>query len=456
MRRRGVRACGWILVALLAPRGAATQDQPDAARQRRRTPIVAVFEGCRDAVVNISTTRIIRMRSLGGSPFEEFFNFAPLLRDRTVQSVGSGVIVHEAGYIVTNAHVVAQATDVHVTFADGTKLPAERIAMDTANDLAVLRANAARPLSPIRLGRSHDLMVGETVIAIGNPLGLDHTVTTGIISAVGRDVQFSQEVTYKGLIQTDAPINPGNSGGPLLNINGELIGVNTAIRGDAQNIGFAIAVDRLWELLPSLLDLERRTRVRFGLHVGGADAKVVEVRAQSPADAAGLKPGDRIVRFNGHALRNGIDYYVQLLGQQAGNKIKLAVQRGGKTFEVAVPLQEAPIPDGRILARNLFGMELEELSDELRRSYGLPEHVGLVVRTIDRSSSADRARMKPADLILGLNGARVTTLKDVGLALEQAKPGELIDVEGVRIDADPPFAWTVKLPARGGRPSGGA
>ena len=441
--------CVWFVTPHAAAQGRGTADE-NAARVRRRTPVVEVFERCRDAVVNISTQRVIHMRSLGGSPFDDIFNLAPFVRDRKVQSVGSGVIVHESGYIITNAHVVAQATDIQVTFAGGGEgLAAELISVDPEHDLAVVRVNNPKPLPTIKLGRSHDAMVGETVVAIGSPLGLDHTVTAGIISALGRDVQLNQEVSYKGLIQTDAPINPGNSGGPLLNVDGELIGINTAIRGDAQNIGFAIPVDRLWELLPSLLDIERRTRVRFGLHVSGADTQVVDVRAKSPAAEAGLKKGDRIVRLNSHPLRNGIDYYVRLLGQEPGSEVRLTVQRGRETFEVAVPLQEIPLPDGRDLARQLFGIQLDELSPRIRENFRLPDAFGLVVAAIDRGSPAERARMKPGDLILQLKGARVTTLKDVGLALEQSHGGDNVDVVGVRIDGDTLFRWSVQLPARG-------
>jgi len=236
--------CRIFVVFVTLSVGAAARADDDTAPSRRRTPVVEVFEHARDAVVNISTTRIVRMRSR--SPLDDIFDFGrPGYRQQRVQSIGSGIVVHESGYIVTNAHVVSQASDVQVTFADETRLPADVLAVDSQHDLAVIKVAADHPLPHLKLGSSDDILIGETVVAIGNPLGLEHTVTAGIVSALNRQLDFGNDVIYTGLIQTDASINPGNSGGPLLNIDSELIGINTAIRGDAQNIGFAIPVNRL-------------------------------------------------------------------------------------------------------------------------------------------------------------------------------------------------------------------
>ncbi|MGD8451572.1 MAG: trypsin-like peptidase domain-containing protein [Phycisphaerae bacterium] len=417
---------------------------------RRRSPVVEVFEKSRDAVVNISTTRVIRMRSLGRhSPFDDPFDFAlPRTRDQRVQSVGSGAIVHESGYIVTNAHVVAQASDVRVTFADGRTKTADIVAVDPEHDLAVLKLDGDRPLPALKLGRSSDIMVGETVVAIGNPLGLQHTVTAGIVSALHRDLEFNRDTTYRNLIQTDASINPGNSGGPLLNVNAELIGINTAIRGDAQNIGFAIPVDALWELLPAMLDVERHARVRFGLQVAGKDARVVAVRPDSPAAAADLKPGDRIARFDGDTVRDGIDYYVHLLAKNPGAEVKLTVHRGDQDVTATVPLQAIPLPDGQKLARQLIGVELGPIPARLRRHYDLPAHMGLIVEDVEANSPADDAGLQPGDVILRLDRVTAASLDDVGLTLEQTTPPDRVLLEGVRLQADPPFVWTVSVRTR--------
>ena len=449
MRQLGrIAVFGIVLLAV----GLAPAEEP-AGRDARRTPVVDVFERCRDAVVNISTTRVVRMRTLGrGSPWDDIFDFGPpRTLDQRVQSVGSGIVVHENGYIVTNAHVVSQASDVGVTFADKQTLPADVVAVDPEHDLAVVKVKAPKPLTCLKLGRSDDIMIGETVIAIGNPLGLQNTVTAGIISALDRDLQFSEDVVYRGLIQTDAPINPGNSGGPLLNVNAELIGINSAIRGDAQNIGFAIPVDRLWELLPKLLDIEHRERVRFGLHVGGHDAKVVSVGEDSPAAKAGLRADDCVVSFNGQPLRDGIDYYVHLLAQKPDSEVRLTVRRAQKTLDVTVPLEAMPLPDGRKLAEKLLGVQLEEVSDKLRREYELPANVSLVVSGVTRGGPADKAGIVPTDLIMRLDRVPVVALKDVGLTLEQAHAGDQVVVEGLRVDTNRPFFWSVTLRAKGGR-----
>ena len=422
--------------------------QSDEALRRRRSPVVEVFEKCRNAVVNISTTRVQRTRMLDRGLFwNDVFDFGrPVITERRVQSVGSGVVIHEHGYIVTNAHVVEQTTDVHVTFADNRTLPARVISSDPEHDLAVIKVDADEPLPFIKLGRSDDLMVGETVVAIGNPHGLQHTVTAGIVSAVDRELQFNRDLTYHGLIQTDAAINAGNSGGSLINVNSELIGINSAILGTAQNVGFAIPVDQLWQLLPSMLDIEQRQRVRFGLEVNGPDAEVVAVHPDSPASRAGFLVGDRITYFRDHELRDGIDYYVNLLEQPPGSEVSLKYRRGRKTRKADIALQVVPPPDGRKLARSLLGMGLDKLDLRYRRRYDLPESVGVYVNEVTPRGPADRAGIIAGDIILRVNRMSVPDVDDVGLTLEDVQPGEHVYIHGLRVNADAPFVWTVALP----------
>jgi serine protease Do len=440
----------WIIVVTALVPLAAPAWGEDPRRADRRTPVVEVFEKCRDAVVNISTTRIVQVRALQfASPFDEMFNFGiPRVRDRAVSSVGSGAVIHPGGFVVTNAHVVAQASDVKVIFADQKTLSARIVAIDPQHDLAVLKVDSVQPLPSIRLGRRDDLMVGETVVAIGNPLGLQHTCTTGIVSALNRSLNINEESDYSGLIQTDAPINPGNSGGPLLNVNAQLIGINTAIRGDAQNIGFAIPVDRLWELLPEMLDIERHARVKFGLAVDGPTAVVTAVRPGSPAEEAGLKPGDKLLEFNGEPVRDGIDYYVHLLALRPGETAKLHLRRGDKRVDATVPLKAIPAPDGRALAGRLFGIVLDPVPDKLRRSLELPDDIGLIVTSVEDGGPADRAGIRPGDLILGLNRINVPDLPAAGLALEGVAPGREVFIEGLRLNVERPFRWRVVLKSR--------
>jgi len=436
------------LVCLVALAAAAFADSPE--QNRRRSPVVEVFEQCRDSVVNISTTQIQRVRTLRrGFLWDDIFDLGrPMIREREIHSVGSGVVIHENGYIVTNAHVVAQASDVRVIFADGRGVEAEIVAADPEHDLAILKIPAPEPLKYVTLGRSDDLLIGETVVAIGNPLGLQHTVTSGIVSALDRELNFSRDLVYSGLIQTDAAINPGNSGGPLLNVNAELIGINSAIRGDAQNVGFAIPVQRLWDLVPMMLDIERRQRVRFGLSVAGPETRVTAVRPDSPAKEAGLRPGDQITDFQGERVRNAIDYYVRLYEQQPGDKIRLAYSHDGQRKEARIPLQPVPAPDGRELGRRLLGVNLDEFDAAVRRKYDLPRDVGVYVDEVDPDGPADQAQIMPGDIIMRLNRVSVSDMEHVGLALESVKPGEKVYIHGIRVRGDYPFRWTIEIPTR--------
>lgn len=417
----------------------------------RRTPVVRVFDACRDAVVNISTARIRRVMHYD-SPLEEFFNI-PRLQSRRVTSIGSGAVIHESGYIVTNAHVVAQASDIQISLANDRKLDAVVIAVDSDHDLAILKVRDNVPLKALRLGRSDDLLVGETVVAIGNPLGFQHTVTVGIISAVNRKLTFPNGVEYEGLIQTDASINPGNSGGPLLNINGEMIGINSAIRGDAQNIGFAIPVSRLWELLPAMLDIEQLSgskRIRFGVEVRGPDAEVRSVRKDSPADKAGLRAGDRILRFQDRPLRDSIDFYVNLIDRQPNDTFTLIVRRGDTEETLNVTLESAPLPNGKVLAARLLGLTLEELGD-VRGARGADTDVGLLVRRVEPGSPAAAAKIRAGDVLFGLDLRRVAKLDEIGLALESLNPGDRVVVDLLRVTDDAQYHLRRELLIRGNR-----
>ncbi|MFN0134956.1 MAG: trypsin-like peptidase domain-containing protein [Phycisphaerae bacterium] len=436
----------FVFVALLACSCVTAFAQSDD-RARRRSPVVEVFEKSRDAVVNIATTKVIRYESLRfESMYDSFFDMGrPLTRERQVQSVGSGFVVHPSGYVVTNYHVVAQTSDRSVIFADKQQKKTQIVAFDAEHDLAVLKVDTDGPLPYVPLARSDDIMIGETVVAIGNPLGLQHTVTTGIVSALDREIQFNNELVYSGLIQTDAAINPGNSGGPLLNINGDLIGVNTAIRGDAQNVGFAIPVDRIWELLPSMLDIERRQRVSFGLRVSGQRAEVSEVRADTPAARSGLSAGDRVVKFNGEPIRDGIDYYVHLLELKPGDAIALTVDRGGKMIEAKLAIDVIPPPDGEKIAFEKLGIALTPVPASVKRRLDLDDDFGLMVKDVAEDSPA-RRYIAPGDLIVQMNQTPVNSLTDAGLALEKLERGQRVSIVGYRLRRESPVRWHVTLP----------
>ncbi|MHC4366031.1 MAG: S1C family serine protease, partial [Planctomycetota bacterium] len=238
------------------------------ATSDRQTPVTRVYQDTHKAVVNIAGERLMAASRGPGYLWPEAFELWGPRFQRQVAVLGSGMVVHEDGYVITNAHVIQGAEKIKVVFSDGREFSARIVSADESKDLAVMKISADEKLPFIRLGRSYDLMIGETVIAIGNPFGYSSTVTSGIVSAVGRDIQVSEGMWLRGLIQTDASINPGNSGGPLLNVNGDLIGVNTAIRAEAENIGFAIPVDTLADNLSQMLMPEKLRRVRLGLAVG--------------------------------------------------------------------------------------------------------------------------------------------------------------------------------------------
>ena len=366
--------------------------------------------------------------------FDDIFP-SPLQRQVPVQSLGSGFLVNPAGYIVTNAHVVSRAMKIIVTMSDNKKYPAQVISADDEHDLAVLKIDPPKGvlLPHLPLGRSDDLMVGETVIAVGNPMGLSNTVSTGIVSALNRELTFSRGVKYAGLVQTDAPINPGSSGGPLLNIRGELIGINTAIRADAQNIGFAIPVDKLMDLFPTLLNFERINRAVFGATVtqrhgrAGDELYITAVKAGSPA-AGKLMVGDRVVALNGKELKQVPDFTCEMLAIGAPAKAYIECLRAGKKVDVTVGIQAKPKPDGNALARKLFGMTLKEVTPDSARELRLPMEHGLMVVSIDGSSPANRIGLRLKDVIFQVGRSYVTDLESLGEQLEDIQAGQAVRV----------------------------
>ncbi len=424
---------------------------PEEALARRRSPVVEVFELRRDAVVNIASTQVDEVVVRGGSPFDslfdQFFDMPrrqPQTRRFTRRSVGSGFVLHPEGYIVTNAHVVSRTADEQkVIFADGGEYDARIVATDRAADLAILKIEADRPLPVLPLGRSDDLLVGETVVAIGNPLGFQHTVTAGVVSATGRSIEIERGLEFDDLIQTDASINPGNSGGPLLNVLGELIGVNTAIRGDAQNIGFAISVDRLRAALPRLLDVERRYRIRSGLALDPfGPPRVAAVEPGSPAQKAGIRPGDRLVAVDERPVANAIDFDIALMGRAAGEAVPLRLVRGGgetgrsggELREVALRLDARPAPDGAALAEARLGLVIEELPEDVARRLGLQRARGLIVAAVDRDGPAARTGIERLDVLLAVGEVYASSLEDLGRRLERVAGGEELPIRILRID----------------------
>jgi serine protease Do len=360
--------------------------------------------------------------------------------------------------------VVKEVGKIKVVFSDGTELPAAIVSADESKDLAVLSVAAEKKLPFIRLGRSNDLMIGETVIAIGNPYGYANTVTSGVVSAVGRDIQVTEGFWLRGLIQTDASINPGNSGGPLLNVNGELIGVNTAIRAEAQNIGFAIPVDTLADNLSHMLMPEELRRVRLGLTMGRMKTAgeftglvVDSVSNASPADEQGISAGDIVLEIDGHKLTSVIDFYVKMIDKEVGEPIEMTYIRpqaaptglagagGGSSARqpvgaalqsrtVQLTMQPRPLPDGRKLVSQFFQMDVSELTEAVARKFDFESaYPILIVTGVQPKGIANQAGLLAGDLILEINGTTVRNVTELSLEMEKVNEGDSVDIKIMRI-----------------------
>jgi serine protease Do len=394
-------------VALASPAGA---QEPPESINLRRTVTVEVVQRVKASVVNISTTNVVlrRRMPMGFDPFWLENGGGDVVRV-PANSLGSGFVVHEDGYVVTNHHVVDRARHITVELSDGRKLDADLISSDAEADLAVLRIESDRPLPPLPLGDSADLMIGEPVIAVGNPMGFSHSVSTGIVSALHRDLKGPDEkVLLADLVQTDAAINPGNSGGPLLNAYGQVIGINTAVRGDAQNIGFSIPVNKLRDLIPELMNPSQVTKV--DVHV-----RLTEHRSVSPPATVnstvivdGAQPR-AVVAINGRRPRDVVDAYAMLLRAKPGETCQIACAAGQP---VRVRATAVPLPDAVVQARERLGMTVEQLTPLRAERYRLDADDGLVVTEVLRGGVAAGAGIRPGDVIVQLGRYRVATLDD--------------------------------------------
>ena len=399
-----------------------------ADRQTRSTPLVKVVKNTAPMVVNISTTsrQKLSLFHSGDEFFDRFFEdfFGP--RERKQTSLGSGVVIDgKRGLIATNSHVVNRATEIKVQLSDRRVFKAELVGADTESDLAVLKIRTKTPLPQASLGDSSDIMIGEQVIAIGNPFGLGHTVTVGVVSATNRRVRAGKSTWLGGLIQTDASINPGNSGGPLLNADGELVGINAAIYRQAQGIGFAIPINRVkrvvddlvryGEVIPNWLglylqDMDPRLAAHFGLK-RPRGAIVLGTMAQSPADKAGLKRGDVILAADGVDLEDSGHYRSWLAGLPAGQKARLTHMRSGKTGQVRLTVASFPLERSAEVAWHKWGLSLAALDADTAAGHGVRPGSALKIARLKTGSSAERIGLRPGDLILQVGGQKVQSLE---------------------------------------------
>jgi serine protease Do len=406
----------------------------------RRTAVVDVVERVRGAVVNIHSERTVR-----GASTEELFAHAP--QQNRVNGMGTGIIIDPRGYIITNQHVVDDVSVIRVHLSDGSSYNARVLIRDQESDLALVKIDATRPLPTIPIGTSTDVMVGETVIAIGNAYGYEHSVTVGIVSALKRDVTLNKEISYKSLIQTDASINPGNSGGPLLNINGELIGVNVAIRAGAQGIGFAIPVDNALHVAADMLSVRKRKGTWHGLVcrdvVKTADSKesgsqtatsrsenpeppalvrslVVErAEAGSPAVRAGVQVGDVVVQVGDLPVCCGLDLERALLDRAAGDKVPVVLNRKGQEQRVELVLQsvEQPALQAADLVWRKLGVRLSAVQAGVVARNNSQLHGGLAVVDLNPDGAAAKAGIQRGDILVGLHQWETVNLDNVAFVL---------------------------------------
>ena len=353
--------------------------------------------------------------------------------DRRVNGMGTGVVIDTRGYAVTNFHVVDGVREIEVTLASGRTVAARLISHDRRTDLAIIKIDTVDPLPVIQLGTSDDLLTGETVLALGNAFGYEHTVTRGIISALHRNVDVSPTQRYEDLIQTDASINPGNSSGPLLNIKGEMIGINVAVRAGAQGIGFAIPVDSVLRIVTGLLSVERIDHTWHGIvcRTCGTSAIIESVHRQSPAETIGMRAGDVILRVGDRTVTSQLDIERALLGRKAGEIVAVTVTREGNEENYSLALAKAKQQKVSAAERSWeqLGLRLAPVISSTVQQLQPRYHGGLLVQEVRFGSPASDKGIRPGDILVGLHIWETVKPDNVSYILDQIKSDQLETVK---------------------------
>lgn len=404
------------------------------------------------SVVNVSTTSVVKG---GGSPFESpfgggeqdpfeeffkrFFGDVPQ-REFRQRGLGSGFILSEDGYIVTNNHVVEKASDIEIILEDGERYKAKIIGKDQKTDVALLKIEPKHKLPAAVLGDSSKLEIGDWVIAVGNPFGLGHTVTAGIVSAEGRSLGLGP---YDDFIQTDAAINPGNSGGPLFNLQGQVVGLNTAIVAGGQGIGFAIPINLAKSVITQLKGTGKVVRGWLGVLVQQITPDIAEglrlsepkgalvsdVTPGSPADKVGIKRQDIITEFNGQQINDMQELPRLVAATSPGTEVTLKFLRNGKEQTVKLKLGELPEEvaksgqGGQQVEQNL-GLVVQEISPEMQRRLGIQDSQGVIITNVESGSIAEEAGLRPGDIILEINKKQIKNLDDYRKVIDSVKSGQ--------------------------------
>jgi serine protease Do len=473
---RLMRPVGRAGLAIFTAAAIAWQALTSPAGARGPEGIADAAEQVIDAVVNVSTKQSVDLRNGAmpqlppGSPFEEFFeeffknrrgpngqpgkpgqdgdNSQPPT-PRRVNSLGSGFIIDPAGLVVTNNHVIAEADEVNVILNDGSTLKAEVIGRDQKTDLALLKVKPTKPLKAVKFGDSDKLRLGEWVIAIGNPFSLGGTVTAGIVSARNRDIQSGP---YDNYIQTDAAINRGNSGGPLFNLNGEVIGVNTAIispSGGSIGIGFAVPSKTVVPVIDQLREFKEVRRGWLGVRIQQVSDEIAEslsvkpargalvagIDDKGPAKPAGIEPGDVIVRFDGKDVKEMRDLPKIVADTPVGKDVEVVVVRKGKEEKMSVKLgrledekqaalntKKDAVPDVKPVVKKALGLDLANLTDELRKKHNIKDKVkGVLITGVDPNSPAAEKRLAPGMVIAEVQQQPVANATELQQRIEKLK-----------------------------------
>ncbi|MHA7839088.1 MAG: DegQ family serine endoprotease [bacterium] len=417
------------------------------------TSFADLAERVAPAVVSIQTTGTITMRQPMLPPgFEEFFGGSPfhdrgMPRERRQSGEGSGFVISEDGYVVTNNHVIENMDEINVRFLDGKELSAEIIGRDPKTDIALLKIEPGdQKLETLALGDSDAVRPGDWVVAIGNPFGLEHTVTAGIISAKHRRDVTQQ--SYEDFIQTDAAINPGNSGGPLIDLEGRVIGINTAIRREANTIGFSVPINQAKQILPQLRAEGRVTRGWLGVQIQGVTPELAEsfdlespkgalvsqVLPGTPAARGGLQRGDVIIEFGGEEIEEWRDLPIVVANTPVNQEAEVVVIRDGKRkrFEIEIGILEEDQPlasrdgDEEGTGARAFGLRAQTMTPALAEQLGLEEVKGVVVTEVMPDGPAAEAGIRRGDVILELDQQEVEDARDLAKKLDAADGSVLV------------------------------
>jgi len=440
-----------MIVGLYGPAAQTAAAQTPAASGAANFSELA--DRARPGVVNIRTERTVKgggrvfRHFFGGpfgnrSPFDEFFDRGPS-RDFKQRSLGSGFVFDHKGHIVTNNHVIEGADQIKVKLADGQELDAALVGRDPKTDVAIIKVSGAEGLTPLSIGDSDRLKVGTWVVAIGSPFGLEQTVTAGIVSAKGRIIGSGP---YDDFIQTDASINPGNSGGPLLDLNGQVVGINTAIVAQGQGIGFAIPINLARGIIDQLIQTGRVTRGWLGVAIQdltpdlaryyGVDEEtggvlVSEVFEGDPAARAGIRPNDIILAVDGKAVRSSRELSGLIAGLTVGQQTRVALLRNGQSETVTVTMAKqrdgGAAENGSTEQVEPLGLGLADLTAELAPKFGLEtEDKGVVVTRVDEGSRAAEAGIRVGDVIKELDRRGIDTLQDWQRQVERIPSGQVM------------------------------